>query len=637
MSTPLLSAHQISKQWTAEPLFEELSLSVQPGERLGIIGPNGSGKSTLLKIIAGQIEPDEGRMSVSRGLRLSYVGQQDQFDPNASVHHTLKAILETTTDFEEQDLYKVDVALDSALLSDYGESQVGTLSGGQRRRLAIAAALITDPELVLLDEPTNHLDLTGLNWLEQLLLQNSFAWVMVTHDRYVLESCAKRIVEIDGRYPNGLLTCEGSYSTFKSHRQAFKEDRQKKAQTVATKVRKEKEWLSRSPKARSTKSSARVDEANRLIGELDRLNEQGRQATANISFTTSARQSKKLVWCEKPLTLAYGEQVIARDLNVTLSPKLRLGIVGPNGSGKSTVIKALLGHLPLAKGLLKKVDGLQMVHFSQDRGELDERWTVRRALSDQGDTVIYNGKSIHTVGWARRFLFEPNQLNAKVADLSGGERARLLIARLMLTAADVLILDEPTNDLDIPTMEILEQSLLEFTGCIILVSHDRYLLGEVCNQFLGLLGGGKVQTFGSYSQWLKAWNKADQSSAADQDASPLLIETPLSIESSAAATTGEASKSSANLPGSGKDSPTKAVRTVKLSYKEQREFDGLEGAIGKAEEQLSVAQAQLERPEYASSAEKLAEACRAAEAAKVEVDRLYARWAELDEKQGESS
>ena len=623
MGTPLLSAHQISKQWTAKPLFESLSLSVQFGERLGIVGPNGSGKSTLVKILSGQIEPDDGRLSMSRGLRLSYVGQRDLFDPKMSVHQALRATLETTTDFVDEELYKVDVALDSALLSDHSEVQIGSLSGGQRRRLAIVEALLTDPELVFFDEPTNHLDLNGLLWLEEILNTSNFAWVMVTHDRYVLESCAVRIIEVDGRYPNGLLSCDGNYSDFKAHRQAFEEDRRKKAQTVATKVRKEKEWLSRAPKARSTKSSARVDEANRLIGELDRLNEQGLQATANISFTGSERQSKKLIWCEKPLTLAYGEHVVAQDLDVTLSPHLRLGIVGPNGSGKSTIIKALLGQLSPISGHLKQLDGLQLVHFSQSREELNEDWTVRRALSDQGDTVIYNGKPIHTAGWARRFLFEPSQLNSKVADLSGGERARLLIARLMLTAADVLILDEPTNDLDIPTMEILEQSLLEFPGCIVLVSHDRYLLGQVCNQFLGLLGGGKVHTFGSYSQWLEAWNKGNH---ADSAASK-------SRSSSPASSNSVTEEGLNRLEDAGKDSVSRSPGTVKLSYKEQREFDGLEAAIASAEKRLEEAQKQMERPDFVSSADKLSKACLAAEASKAEVDRLYARWAELEDKQ----
>ena len=391
-------------------------------------------------------------------------------------------------------------------------TQASALSGGWRKRLAITEAMVSEPEVMLLDEPTNHLDLAGIEWLEELLRASSFAAVTVSHDRYFLESTSSQIVELNRVYADGLLRVKGNFSHFLEEKQAYLESQSRQQESLRNRVKTEIEWLRRGPKARTTKSKARIDTANAMIGQLADMDARTAVSTAGIDFDASQRKTKRLVEfkdvaCTIPTNDANSAnsanndpRVLFTGLNFILTAGMKVGLVGPNGSGKTTLLRLLRGEIEPAEGSIRRADALRMVYFSQMR-ELDDSLTLRRALAPEGDAVIHQGRTVHVASWAARFLFTGEQLNQPVRNLSGGERARVLIAKLMLEPADVLLLDEPTNDLDIPTLEILEENLLDFPGALVLVTHDRYLLNRVSSTVLGLDGRGHTGRFADYAQW----------------------------------------------------------------------------------------------------------------------------------------
>ena len=350
------------------------------------------------------------------------------------------------------------------------------------------------------DEPTNHLDLAGIEWLEALLEEAAFASVIVSHDRYFLENIATEMAELSRVYPDGMLRVRGNYSTFLEKKEEFLHAQSKRQEALENLVHNEIEWLRRGAKARTRKSKARIGKANELMGDLADLNARTRTATAQIDFSASDRKTKRLIELEDVSLPHRRSNVLFENLNFVITAGMRVGLVGPNGSGKTTLLRLLRGELTPSSGEIRRADWLRIVYFDQTR-ELDSNVTLRRALAPEGDSVIYQDRVIHVASWAARFLFTSEQLNQPVERLSGGERARVLIAQLMLQPADVLLLDEPTNDLDIPTLEILEESLLEFRGSLVLVTHDRYMLDRVSNIVLGLDGQGGAESFADYSQW----------------------------------------------------------------------------------------------------------------------------------------
>ena len=376
-------------------------------------------------------------------------------------------------------------------------AEAAKLSGGWRKRLAIAEAVVTHPDVLLLDEPTNHLDLAGIAWLEELLNEGGFACVLVSHDRYFLENVATEIVELNRVYADGLLRVKGTYSKFIEGKQAYMEAQSKLQDALKNRVKIEVDWLRRGPKARSTKAKARIDNAKDLIGQLKEVNSRVQTASAGIDFSATDRQTKRLVEFEDVSSCVLGDRKIVEGLNFLVTNGMRVGLVGPNGSGKTTLLRLLTGELEPTAGTIKKAASLKIVYFSQMR-ELEEGVTLRRALAPDSDSVVYQGRVVHVASYATKFLFTSEQLNQPVERLSGGERARVLIAKLMLEPADLLLLDEPTNDLDIATLEILEESLLEYTGALVLVTHDRYMLDRVSTIVLGLDGRGGAETFADY-------------------------------------------------------------------------------------------------------------------------------------------
>ncbi len=588
----LLNCCALSRQFGAEPLFRNLSFTLADGERHGLIGPNGSGKSTLLEILVGRQPAEEGEIVCRKSARLALVAQEPDFPPGQTVREILAAAARESS--------QIDPLLGQAGFRDFGQ-RADTLSGGWRKRLAIAEALARQPDLLLLDEPTNHLDLAGIEWLETLLQSARFASLTVSHDRYFLENIATHMMEINPAYPDGLFRVCGRYSEFLERREEYLAAQSREREALATVVRREVEWLRRGAKARTSKSKARIDAAQQKISALEEMDSRQAVGSAAIDFSATERKTRRLLVAEN-LSRTLGGRTLFQGLDLVLTPGMRIGLAGANGTGKTTLLRLLSGEDLPDRGNIVRAEGLQVVTFDQHREQLEPDWSLQRALAPDGDTVLYRGRPIHVKSWARRFLFRNEQLPQPVARLSGGERARVLIARLMLRPADVLLLDEPTNDLDIPTLEVLEESLLDFAGALVLVTHDRYLLDRVATVVLGLDGEG----------------------SAVRCADRLQFESVLAER--AAARKAPPKKTSATA-----DEVRPAVRR-KLSYLDQREWDEMEVRIHTAEEELQSLRAEMLLPEVACNAEKLERAYRALQEAESEVSRLYDRWAELEEK-----
>jgi ATP-binding cassette subfamily F protein uup len=603
---PILNAQGLSKSFGATSLFRDIAFTVSDGDRIGLIGPNGAGKSTLLKILAAEEDADSGDVATRKRARNGYVRQESTFASGITVRQVLEAALVIGHVPEAEREGKLRETSGRIGLPDLA-AEAATLSGGWRKRLAIAEAIVAAPDVLLLDEPTNHLDLAGIAWLEGLLNEGAFASVIITHDRYFLENVATEIVELNRVYADGLLRVEGSYSKFIEARQSYLESQSRLEESLRNRVRTEIEWLRRGPKARATKAKARIDNANQLIGQLKEVSSRGQSSTATIDFAATDRQTKRLVELND-VSIELGEKKIVEHLNFLIANGTRIGLVGPNGSGKTTILRLLTGELTPSTGTINKAASLRIVYFSQTR-ELPESVTLRRALAPDSDSVIYQDRVVHVASYAQKFLFTSEQLNQPVERLSGGERARVLIARLMLEPADLLLLDEPTNDLDIATLEVLEESLLEYKGALVLVTHDRYMLDRVSTTVLGLDGRGNAATFADYPQW-EQWF-LDQKDAQQTEEKP-------------------AREADEPKPAQSVTAPGKK----KLSYLEAREFAGIEEKVEAADFRLDAAKSRVADPEVAVDADKLTEAIAELNSAQTEVDILYTRWAELTEKAG---
>jgi ATP-binding cassette subfamily F protein uup len=601
----LLNAQSISKSFGATTLFRDVAFTVNEGDRIGLIGPNGSGKSTLLKMFAGEVEPDSGpnagQVTPRRNLRIAYVEQDSGFPTGATVRTIIESALKRTRVPEADWEQRLRATLGIAGFTDF-DAEAATFSGGWKKRLAIAEALVQHPDLLLLDEPTNHLDLAGIEWLEDLLASETFASIVISHDRYFLENTATQMAELNRAYPNGMLRSSGNYSQFLEAKEEFLHAQARHQEALENRVRTEKEWLRRGPKARATKAKARIDNANRLIAELADLNARTRTASADFDFTSSGRQTKRLVELEN-LSYNIDGKPLFHNLSFNLTAGMRVGLVGPNGSGKTTLMRLLTGGLEPTSGNIKRANNLRTTYFEQSR-QLDEDQTLRRALAPDSDAIVYQDRVIHVASWASRFLFTGEQLNQPVSRLSGGEKARVLIAQLMLQPADLLLLDEPTNDLDIPTLEILEETLLEYPGSLVLVTHDRYMLDRIANIVIGLDGEGNAAIFADYLQW-EAWMREREQ----------LKKQPRVSEAKST------------------PAPQTAPAKKKLSYLEAREWATLEDRIAEAEDALAKARAALEDPSVATDAARLQSALAESVAAQQTVDTLFSRWAELEAKQ----
>ncbi|MCC6679586.1 MAG: ABC-F family ATP-binding cassette domain-containing protein [Phycisphaeraceae bacterium] len=598
----LLNARNLAKTFGTHTLFTGVSLNLADGDRLGMIGPNGAGKSTLLKILAGLEQPDEGELIRRRDLHAVYVPQSDQFLPGATPLSVLLDRLESHDSPHHLDAQTRAAMILSQLGFDDTQTDVSELSGGWRKRLSIAAAVALEPDLLMLDEPTNHLDMPGVLWLEQFVREADSAVVVITHDRVFLENTSNRVLELSDAYPGGLFEVKGNYTEFVRRKEEFLEAQSAQQTALAGKVRRDTAWLRQGIQARRTRNKAQIEDAAQRRDQLRELRQRNTAPTrtTSIDFQATQRQTNKLLGAHR-IGKSMGDKLLFSKLDLMLSPGMCLGLLGPNGSGKTTLLRILRGDLTPDSGTVKPAAELRIVTFTQHRESLNPTQTLRQALCPVGDAVHYLGKAIHVAGWARRFLFDPTKFNHSVGDLSGGEQARIQIANLMLQPADVLILDEPTNDLDIASLEVLEQSLLDFPGAIVLVTHDRFLLGRLATHLLALDGEGEARHYASFEQW-----QADQ----------------------------RAGKTSKSQPAEKSEQPPPPQRSKprcgKLSYKLQRELDGMEEAILAAEDRVQQLHEKAADPVLIADHAAHREVCHQLADAHAAVQKLYERWAQLE-------
>lgn len=596
----LASANNIQKSFGNRTLFSGLTFVIEDGDRIGLIGPNGMGKSTLLKMLAGETTPDHGEISTRRGLRIGWLEQV----PRVPNEKTIEiAVLDSAFHPGEGTSMSLASELMSRLeLTAFAQRKVGELSGGWKKRVALACELMKEPELLLLDEPTNHLDIESILWLEAFLAKSSFATLTVTHDRLFLQRASNRIIELDKRNPGGLLSVAGDYATYLQRKEELLTQQELRETKLKNTLRRETEWLRQGAKARTTKQKGRIQAAERLMETVAELEERNQTQTIGITFQSTNKKPKRLIEARK-ISKSLGGKCLFKDLDLFLGPGSRAGLLGRNGCGKSTLIRTLLDLDKPDSGLILRSDHLKIAYFEQNRDTLDPEQTLRKTLCPAGDHVSYRGDLVHIHGYLDRFLFRKEQVDMRVGALSGGEQSRVLIARLMLQEANVLVLDEPTNDLDTATLDVLEECLTGFDGAILLVTHDRYFLDHVATTILGFshFSGeeGEITAFSELSQW-EDWH--NRKSKPEKKASPVV---------------------QAKAPEKKKG---------KLSFNESRELAQMEGKIAEAEERLASLQKEASLPGNLSHPLRLGEIYKEIASAQAEVERLYARWAELEEK-----
>jgi ATP-binding cassette subfamily F protein uup len=599
----LLSAQSLAHSFGVRALFEGVGFTLSDGDRVGLIGPNGAGKSTLLKILAGAIAPDGGHVAARAGLRVGYLAQVPTLTPGQTVRDALRAGLGPTDDEARVDelLAKMDLGSDAA----GADRPVDQLSGGWRKRVALAQALVRDPELLLLDEPTNHLDVESIVWLEKFLAGARFATVTVTHDRLFLQRVANRILELDRRNAAGLMDVAGDYATYLERKAEAMHAQERREDVLRNTLRRETEWLRRGPQARTTKQEARIQRAGALADEVAELTSRNQVRGVDLGFQTRGKGPKRLIEA-RVISRRYGPRALFTGVDLFIGPGTRVGLLGPNGCGKSTLLRVLVGDDTPTEGTVLRADGLRVAFFEQNRESLDGARSLADTVCPDGDFVSFRGARVHRFGYLERFLFRSEQMMLPVGRLSGGEQSRLLIARLMLEPADVLVLDEPTNDLDLPTLQVLEDALTTFDGAVLLVTHDRYFLDQVATQILAFHTKpdeqGQVTAMVGLAQW-DAWHATQAAPRApkrprDESAAP-----------------------------DGRTSPTKKT---KLSFKDQRDWDTIEARIAAAEAALSTLETESQSPAVVSDGPRLIALADEMEKARAAIDALYARWAQLE-------
>ncbi|MEO1585387.1 MAG: ABC-F family ATP-binding cassette domain-containing protein, partial [Planctomycetota bacterium] len=592
----MLHAADLSKSLSYRMLFRNISLRINRGDRLGIVGPNGAGKSTFLRVLAGDLTPDKGELVIDPRYRAVMVPQADRFTPGETARSivTRAGLDGAERRGEPIEPHEAEVTGDIILgkagfPASLSDVEADRLSGGWRKRLSIASALASardEPDLLLLDEPTNHLDIDGIRWLEQLVARiasrgSGAAVAFVTHDRSFLERVCTRVAELSPMYEQGLLAVDGNYSEFLRRKDEALAAQSERRRSLAGLVRKDLDWLSRGPQGRGTKAKGRIDASHDRMAELESLRERSEAADqqgSKLDFNAGKRKTRKMIVADG-LGCTLGGKRLFQDVSFSIGAGDRLGLLGPNGSGKTTLIRVLTGAHTPDEGRVRLSDPKPTIAvFSQQRKDFPPELRLRDALCPVGDQVVFRDRVIHVTGWARRFLFKDQQLEQPVGSLSGGELARVHVANIMLEPCDVLVLDEPTNDLDIPTLETMEETLEDFPGALVLVTHDQAMLDRLATSVLALDGSGGASLFASVDQAIAA---------------------------------ADARRRAASAPArTGAPAGRGAKRRAKLSFNEQKELDGIESAIERAEVALADAQAAVNDPALASKHDQMAEACR---------------------------
>jgi ATP-binding cassette subfamily F protein uup len=593
---PAISLQSVTKHLGGRTLFQGISFLVDGSERVGLIGKNGCGKSSLLSIIAGAFEPDEGTVVISPDLYLGVLNQESDL---AGKPGTV-----------EQYLYKQSPGVETSLLystlSICGfqdpQQPVATLSGGWQKRLQFAEMLLSRPSFLLLDEPSNHLDFEGIAWLERFLSRFEGGYLLVTHDRYLLTKLCSRTIEINSNFDAGFLSVNGNYEVFREQREAHLEQLQVEREKLANKARRENAWLRAGVKARTTKSQARIQQAEALNAKLRSVTERTRsEQSVQLSFQTTEHQSAELLHAEA-ISCSYGDRTLFSDVTLTLRPGMVCGVIGPNGSGKSTLLKLFADYLKPSSGYIRRSPSLSFSYFDQHREHLQSDTTLRDALCPDGDQIIFADRPYHVITWGERFQFRAHQMTTKVGDLSGGERAKLSVARLMARPVRLLLIDEPTNDLDIWSREAFEEALQDFPGATVVVSHDRYFLESICTVFLGLHGDGNATFCSSMDQWDRLLQTTKKTT--------LKADSPCAVP----------------------PAPPKGNKKL-LSFREKKELTELEKEIGSLEDRISAATSRLSTKAIAADPAALQKVSLDITEMQARLETCIERWSELAERE----
>jgi ATP-binding cassette subfamily F protein uup len=597
---PLISLERVSIAYGHLPLLDDASLQIEPRERVCVIGRNGTGKSTLLRIIGGELAPEAGGVWHQPGLRIGSLAQDVPLDDPRPVSSVVSEGVKNLGDVDEWRKEQL-VAVTLSRLGLAPDVSVQTLSGGWKRRVLLARALVGQPDLLLLDEPTNHLDIETMTWLESLLVDYPGAVVFVTHDRVFLQHVATRIVELDrGR----LTSWPGDYETFLAKKEEWLANEAVRHEKFDKRLAEEEAWLRQGIKARRTRNEGRV----RALMEMRTERAERRARMGNVRLQAEmAERSGQMVFETAGVTKRFGDNTILRDLSIRVTRGDRIGLIGPNGSGKTTLLRLLIGELEPDEGEIRRGAGVQIVHYDQQREQLDPDRSVFDTIADGSDTVVVNGQSQHVHGYLKQFLFPPERALSPVRALSGGERNRLLLARLFTRPSNVLVLDEPTNDLDIETLELLEAMLIDWPGTLLLVSHDRAFIDNVVTSTLAFEGAGRVCEYvGGYEDWLRQ---------RPEPAPPA----PRTIEPANPRTSAPANPRT--------DEPT----AKKLTYREREELHALPARIEAFETEQRDLEAAIAGPDfYKESAATIEAALARREAVHEELLQALARWDELE-------
>jgi len=631
---PLLRLDKVSLAYGHRPLLDGVKFEIRRGERVCLVGRNGEGKSSLVRLLSGDAVPDEGNIWIRPGTRIAVLSQEVTIDSHDSVfdvvagglaeqgqlltqyHHALQELAQHHTpeaarrlaqsqhELEAADGWRLEQRVETVLSRLGLDGAVGMhiLSGGWRRRVLLARALVGEPDLLLLDEPTNHLDIEAITWLEDFLANYSGAVLFISHDRAFLKRLATRIIELD----RGVLTSwPGNYDDYLRRKSDQLDVETQHAALFDKKLSQEEAWIRQGVKARRTRNEGRVR-------ALETLREQRRMRRDRIGKVDlqleEGSHSGQLVFEAKEVNLRFGDTVVIKNFSVRIMRGDRIGIIGPNGAGKSTLIKLLLGELSPDSGHLRRGTRLQAAYFDQQRAQLNPSATVMESVGS-GQSVTIHGRTRHVAGYLQDFLFPPERLLSPVSTLSGGERNRLLLARLFAQPANVLVMDEPTNDLDVETLELLEELLLDYQGTLLLVSHDRQFLDNVVTSTLVFEGGGRIGEYvGGYTDWLRQRSGSSVSNKA-----------------------GMASRPKPGLPTPSSKAANLDKKQRKLSYKEQRELEVLPGKIEVLEAEQSRLQAAVSDPQfYQQPADKISTALTRLESVTSELATCYARWELLE-------
>ena len=595
----LVSLLDVSLSFGGAPLLDRVNLQIDRGERVCLVGRNGAGKSTLMKVIAGELKPDEGQVFRQPEAVFSTLRQEVPAGLTGTVQSVVEGeggSYEEHNDWERHD--RVERLIEGMKLP--ATEEFAALSAGQKRRVLLARGLVEQPQLLLLDEPTNHLDLESIQWLEQFLLEWGGALVFVTHDRAFLRKLATRIVEVDR---GKLIGWACDYDTFLVRKQAVLEAEEVERAQFDKKLAQEEVWIRRGVKAQRSRAQGRIHALEKMRAE--RAARRDRTGTAKLTAQEADRSGFKVITCEDA-GFRYGDRWIVRHLDLRIERGDKIGIVGPNGAGKTTLLRLLLGELTPTEGSVEQGTRLEVVYFDQLRAQLDESMRVQDAVADGNATVTINGRTRHVISYLEDFLFEPARARTPIRALSGGERNRLLLARLFTKPCNVLVLDEPTNDLDAETLELLEDLLVEFGGTLLLVSHDRAFLNEVCTSLVVFEGDATVTEYiGGYDDWQKEKAARALALAQQRDAEK------------------ERAKSSATAVAT-------PAKTKKLSNKERKELEELPAKIEALENEQAALTEKLADPVFFKTAgAEVAKATARLSELEAEIARTYARWEEL--------